>query len=41
MSDRLAKYKIPRITKLVEDLPHTPRDKVMKYKLRKEYKNAR
>ena len=40
MSDKLARYKIPRIIKLVEDLPHIPSGKVMKYNLREEYKNA-
>lgn len=34
--DKLAKYKIPRIYKFVEVLPHTPSGKVMKYKLREE-----
>lgn len=34
LSDKLAKYKIPRIIKFVEALPHTPSGKVMKYKLR-------
>ena len=32
--DKLAKYKIPRLYKFVEALPHTPSGKVIKYKLR-------
>ncbi len=40
LSDRLARYKMPRIIKLVEDLPPTPSAKVMKYNVREEYKNA-
>ena len=34
LADKLAKYKIPRIYKFVEALPHTPSGKVMKYQLR-------
>ena len=36
LEDRLAKYKIPREFKIVEELPHTPTGKVMKYLLREE-----
>jgi Acyl-CoA synthetases (AMP-forming)/AMP-acid ligases II len=38
LSDKLAKYKIPRTIKLIETLPYTPSGKVMKYKLREQYK---
>jgi len=38
MSDKLAKYKVPRTIRLIETLPYTPSGKVMKYKLREEYK---
>ncbi len=38
LADKIAKYKIPRSFKFVESLPHTPSGKVMKYKLREEYK---
>jgi feruloyl-CoA synthase len=38
LNDRLAKYKIPRTIKFIDELPHTPSGKVMKYKLREEYK---
>lgn len=37
LSDRLAKYKIPKIYHFVKELPHTPSGKVMKYKLREAY----
>ena len=37
LSDKLAKYKIPRMFKFVEALPHTPSGKVMKYQLRQMY----
>ena len=37
LSDKLAKYKIPRIFQFVDALPHTPSGKVMKYKLREIY----
>jgi feruloyl-CoA synthase len=38
LADKIAKYKIPRTFKFVESLPHTPSGKVMKYKLREEYR---
>jgi len=38
LSDKLARYKIPRRYEFVDALPHTPSGKVMKYKLREEYK---
>ena len=38
LADKIAKYKIPRNFKFVESLPHTPSGKVMKYKLREEYR---
>ncbi|MBW2596040.1 MAG: fatty-acid--CoA ligase, partial [Deltaproteobacteria bacterium] len=38
LGDKLAGYKIPRTIKFVDELPHTPSGKVMKYKLREEYK---
>ncbi|MBU2451762.1 MAG: AMP-binding protein, partial [Proteobacteria bacterium] len=37
LSNRLAKFKIPRKFHFVSELPHTPSGKVMKYKLRKEF----
>jgi len=37
LEDKLAKYKIPRIFKFVDELPHTASGKIMKYKLREEY----
>lgn len=37
LSERLAKYKIPRSFHFVTELPHTPSGKVMKYKLREDY----
>ena len=36
LSNRLAKFKIPRKFDFVSELPHTPSGKVMKYKLRKD-----
>ena len=39
LSDRLAKFKIPRKFRMVQELPHTPTGKVMKYKLRQEIKD--
>ena len=38
LTDKIAKYKIPRTFKFVESLPHTPSGKVMKFKLREEYR---
>lgn len=38
LADKMAKYKIPRAFRFVEALPHTPSGKIMKYKLREEYK---
>ncbi|MCD6570425.1 MAG: long-chain-fatty-acid--CoA ligase [Deltaproteobacteria bacterium] len=38
IADKLAKFKIPKIYKFVDELPHTASGKVMKYKLREEYK---
>jgi feruloyl-CoA synthase len=38
LADKIAKYKIPRAFRFVESLPHTPSGKVMKYKLREEYR---
>lgn len=40
LSERLAKYKIPRTIDIVESLPHTPSGKVMKFKLREERSHA-
>jgi feruloyl-CoA synthase len=37
LGDKLAKYKIPRTIRFVENLPYTPSGKIMKYKLRQEY----
>lgn len=37
LGDKLAKYKIPRIFKFVDELPHTASGKIMKYKLRTQY----
>lgn len=34
LADKLAKPKIPRIWRIVDELPHTPTGKVMKFKLR-------
>ena len=36
LSNRLAKFKIPRKFDFVSELPHTPSGKVMKYKLRRD-----
>lgn len=36
LAKRLAKFKIPRNFNFVDELPHTPTGKVMKYKIRKE-----
>ena len=36
LAKRLAKFKIPRNFHFVDELPHTPTGKVMKYKIRKE-----
>lgn len=38
LSDKLARYKIPRTFHIVDALPHTPTGKVMKYQLRDQYK---
>lgn len=40
LSERLAKYKIPRTIDIVESLPHTPSGKIMKFKLREEKPHA-
>jgi feruloyl-CoA synthase len=37
--DDLAKFKIPRNFHFLSELPHTPSGKVMKYKLRQQFKN--
>ena len=37
LSDKLAKYKIPKIFQFVDGLPHTPSGKIMKYKLRETF----
>jgi len=37
LAPRLARYKIPKVFRFVEALPHTPSGKVMKYKLRQEH----
>jgi feruloyl-CoA synthase len=39
LAQRLAKYKIPRNFHFLSQLPHTPSGKVMKYKLRQQFKN--
>jgi len=39
LADRLAKFKIPREYHFVSGIPHTPSGKVMKYKLRQQFKN--
>ncbi len=39
LSLRLAKFKIPKKFHFVSELPHTPSGKVMKYKLRQDFKN--
>ncbi len=36
LSERLARYKIPRAVDIVDALPHTPSGKIMKFKLREE-----
>ncbi len=41
LSDKLAKYKIPKQFFFVENLPYTPSGKVMKYKLREQYKDVK
>lgn len=38
LSDKLAKFKIPRSFHIVESLPHTPSGKIMKFQLRDDYK---
>jgi len=40
LSDKLAKYKVPRTITFVENLPYTPSGKVMKYKLREAYQKV-
>ncbi len=40
LSTRLAKYKIPKTFYMVDQLPHTPSGKVMKYKLREDYSHV-
>lgn len=40
LSERLAKYKIPRKFNFVTDVPHTPSGKVMKYKLKEEFSHV-
>ena len=40
LSHRLAKFKIPRQFHFISELPHTPSGKVMKYKLRQQFKNT-
>ncbi len=37
LASRLARYKIPKVFRFVDELPHTPSGKVMKYKLREEH----
>lgn len=39
LGDHLAKYKIPREFRFVDELPYTPTGKVMKYRLRDELDN--
>ncbi|MCP4720275.1 MAG: long-chain fatty acid--CoA ligase [Desulfobacteraceae bacterium] len=39
LSNRLAKFKIPKKFHFISELPHTPSGKVMKYKLRQKFKN--
>lgn len=39
LAQGLARFKIPRNFHFVSELPHTPSGKVMKYKLRQQYKN--
>jgi feruloyl-CoA synthase len=38
LSDKLARYKIPRVFQFVDSLPRTPSGKAMKYKLREMFK---
>lgn len=40
LSERLAKYKVPRKFHFVRELPHTPSGKVMKYKLREDFSHV-
>jgi feruloyl-CoA synthase len=40
LSERLAKYKIPRKFHFVPQLPHTPSGKIMKYKLREDFSHV-
>ena len=40
LAERLARYKIPRLFRFVDGLPHTPTGKVMKYQLREQLKTA-
>jgi feruloyl-CoA synthase len=40
LSKSLAKYKIPRKFHIVQQLPHTPSGKVMKYKLREDFSHV-
>jgi feruloyl-CoA synthase len=40
LSDKLAKYKVPRTITFVDNLPYTPSGKIMKYKLREAYHQA-
>ncbi len=37
LSDKLARYKVPKMFKFRDSLPHTPSGKVMKYQLREMY----
>ncbi len=39
LAHRLAKFKIPKAFHFISELPHTPSGKVMKYKLRQQFKN--
>lgn len=39
LSQRLAKFKIPKTFHFIDELPHTPSGKVMKYKLRENINN--
>jgi feruloyl-CoA synthase len=36
LADKLANYKIPKLFQLVDQLPHTPTGKVMKFQLRNQ-----
>lgn len=38
LAEKLAKFKTPKSYKFIDELPHTASGKVMKYKLRQEYK---